>query len=1479
MKALTITCTFLLCAILLIAQPPQAFKYQAVVRDAAGEVLQSQAVGIRISIHDATAGGTIVYQETFSDTTNQFGLVNLKIGNGSPTIGSFEGIDWSTCRKFLEIETDPAGGTNYISMGTSKLLSVPYAIYSGATGDTSTWQKNAPDIYYNRGNVGIGTTSPDASSVLELNSNTKGLLPPRMTNAERNAISSPAEGLVIYNTTTKCLDFYTGWFWIEICDNAGTPVADYNIGTGGSCANTTVSGIYEERGALNTSNTLTLDAVVTETGTWSITTNTLNGYSFSGSGFFDTTGTVQVKLEGTGTPVTAQTDNFTATANGTGGICTFSVTVLPYCGIPFSYGGQSYNTIQIGTQCWMAENLNIGSMINGNISQTDNVIIEKYCYGNSTSNCDTYGGLYQWNEMMNYNINIVQGICPAGWHLPTDAEWCILEQELDATITCSSTGLRGIDAGGKLKESGTIHWDPPNTGATNSSGFTGLPGGVRPYNNSTFENLHAKGYFWSSNESGSSAWCRKLFSDVAQVIRHNNYKDYGFSVRCIKGELPNQAPEATNVSFYGTAIAVGETLTGNYVYSDINNDPEGTSIYQWYHADDASGSNQVAISGAVELSYTLQATDENKFISFEVTPVAQTGVSPGTTVMSSFQGSVNPYCGEPISDLDGNIYNTVQIGTQCWMAENLNIGTMIYGNINQTDNGTIEKYCYDNNTSNCNIYGGLYQWNEIMQYSVVYGTQGICPTGWHIPTDAGWCTMEQEVDPTITCSSTGPRGVDGGGKLKEAGTIHWNPPNTGATNSSGFTGLPGGLRPYNNASFVNIQVKGYFWSSTESGSSAWCRKLFSDAAQVIRATNFKDYGFSVRCVKGVLPNQAPEATNVSFYGTAIAVGETLTGNYVYSDINNDPEGTSIYQWYHADDASGSNQVAISGAVELSYTLQATDENKFISFEVTPVAQTGVSPGTTVMSSFQGSVNPYCGEPISDLDGNIYNTVQIGTQCWMAENLNIGTMIYGNINQTDNGTIEKYCYDNNTSNCNIYGGLYQWNEIMQYSVVYGTQGICPTGWHIPTDAGWCTMEQEVDPTITCSSTGPRGVDGGGKLKEAGTIHWNPPNTGATNSSGFTGLPGGLRPYNNASFVNIQVKGYFWSSTESGSSAWCRKLFSDAAQVIRATNFKDYGFSVRCVKGVLPNQAPEATNVSFSGNMMAGDMLTGSYTYVDNNNDPEGTSIYQWYRADDHLGSNQEAINGASAITYTMQAPADVGKFISFEVIPVAQTGTSPGAPVMSAFLGPGAYVCGRPVTDIDGHVYNSVQIGFQCWMAENLNTGSRIHKDADQTDNGIIEKYCYNNDTSYCDTYGGLYQWNEMMQYITTPGTQGICPTGWHIPTDSEWCVLENWVDTYTVSCSSSMEWRGFDAGDNLKSTNGWYSNGNGTDLYGFTALPAGYRDTHGSTSYVTEDAHFWNSSSQGEYGWKRALSHNTPKIYRYNGQPKFGFSVRCLMDE
>ncbi|MCD4734886.1 MAG: right-handed parallel beta-helix repeat-containing protein [Bacteroidales bacterium] len=133
-KHITISFYFIILPLIVLAQSPQAFKYQAVVRDGAtGEILQNQQVGIRISIHDVTAGGNIVYQETFTETTSSFGLVNLNIGKGTPTVGSFTGIDWGSNSKFLEIEIDQTGGVSYISMGTSELLSVPYALYSENT--------------------------------------------------------------------------------------------------------------------------------------------------------------------------------------------------------------------------------------------------------------------------------------------------------------------------------------------------------------------------------------------------------------------------------------------------------------------------------------------------------------------------------------------------------------------------------------------------------------------------------------------------------------------------------------------------------------------------------------------------------------------------------------------------------------------------------------------------------------------------------------------------------------------------------------------------------------------------------------------------------------------------------------------------------------------------------------------------------------------------------------------------------------------------------------------------------------------------------------------------------------------------------------------------------------------------------------------------------------------------------------------------
>ena len=125
----------------------------------------------------------------------------------------------------------------------------------------------------------------------------------------------------------------------------------------------------------------------------------------------------------------------------------------------------------------------------------------------------------------------------------------------------------------------------------------------------------------------------------------------------------------------------------------------------------------------------------------------------------NFSSSSNPCPGMPIVEYEGQIYNTVQIGTQCWLRENLNVGTKINGNQTQTNNGIIEKYCYDDIEANCTAYGGLYQWNEMMQYVTNEGVQGICPLGWHIPTDGEWCAVTQFTDTTVNCTVWGFSGT------------------------------------------------------------------------------------------------------------------------------------------------------------------------------------------------------------------------------------------------------------------------------------------------------------------------------------------------------------------------------------------------------------------------------------------------------------------------------------------------------------------------------------------------------------------------------------------------------------------------------------------------------------------------------------------------------------------------------------------------
>jgi len=207
--------------------------------------------------------------------------------------------------------------------------------------------------------------------------------------------------------------------------------------------------------------------------------------------------------------------------------------------------------------------------------------------------------------------------------------------------------------------------------------------------------------------------------------------------------------------------------------------------------------------------------------------------------------------------------------------------------------------------------------------------------------------------------------------------------------------------------------------------------------------------------------------------------------------------------------------------------------------------------------------------------------------------------------------------------------------------------------------------------------------------------------------------------------------------------------------------------------------------------------------------------------------------------------------------------------------------GIPSINYEGQEYNTLQVFSQCWLKENLNVGTMIPGNQAMTDNEVIEKYCYNNLAIKCVDWGALYTWEEMMQYSAAPGIQGICPPGWHIPIDDEIKVLEGAIDTQHGI--GDLEWdgwdfRGLDIGYQLKSTTGWIFNGNGTDSFGFTLVPAGARFTNGLFIHSDNHTYIWSSNENTDnYAWGR-LIYTFNESCRNSHNKDYGVSVRCIRD-
>ncbi|MBN1337824.1 MAG: hypothetical protein JXA03_00795 [Bacteroidales bacterium] len=525
----------------------------------------------------------------------------------------------------------------------------------------------------------------------------------------------------------------------------------------------------------------------------------------------------------------------------------------------------------------------------------------------------------------------------------------------------------------------------------------------------------------------------------------------------------------------------------------------------------------------------------------------------------------------------------------------------------------------------------------------------------------------------------------------------------------------------------------------------------------------------------------------------------------------------------------------------------------------------------------------CGNVIHDIEGNLYNTVLIGSQCWMKENMNTGTMISGSSPQTGNGIIEKYCYADDPANCAVYGGLYQWDEMMQYGT--GSQGICPDGWRLPDDDDWCTLEQFVDPSITCGSTGWRGIDGGGRLKEAGTAHWADPNTGATNSSDFTGLPGGYRS-TTGGFIGLSGVGNFWSSSiASMSNAWYRGLGFNLATIFHASDDKGYAWSVRCLRDEAPvNQPPDPpSDPTPPDNATAQPLNTQlSWSCTDPENDPLTYDVY--FGIVDPPGL---VVSGQSDTIYN---PGTLGYGTQYfwKIAAHDDHGNSTEGVVwgFSTQNDPPVWSCGQPITDIDGNTYNTVLIGGQCWMKENLQTttyrnGVAIPNVTTSWNNLSTGAYVwYENDPTWKDKYGALYNWYAVND------TRGLCPEGWHVPTESEWNVLTDFIGG-----TSSPN------GNKLKSCRQAYSPlggschtfehprwdedtnyGNfGTDDYGFAGLPGGYRPYNAPFLGMGQIAGWWHSTGYSSYmSGTRSLNYNNGIVTGGGNVMTNGFSVRCL---
>ena len=488
--------------------------YQAVVRNADGTPMINTNIEMKFSIRNTDAlNGVVVYQERHQVNTNNMGLMSAVIGEGEVMNGDFSQIDWSVMPKFLQVEFKGPNNADYIEMGNQQLMSVPYAMYSARSGSSdvvsvidSVSIENQHFIFY------FSDGSISDAGVLELIS---GCMNPSSCNYNSQA--------VIDNGTCKNVG--------DLCDDGLISTALDIYGDSCECL-----GLTNIPGCTNTA-ACNYNAVATtndgschfigsscDDGIASTTNDHLNGQcECLGVNPNEGSGNGAVLLPGN---ITCKDEDVSVT--GCGGQSTLT------------YFDKVYDLIEIGGQCWFAENL-ATTKFNDGTSLLEIVTPDQWM-NNSLPAYANYPN-YSQNAVfgMKYNgavIRSVSNVCPVGWHVPSDCDWMYLEQSLGFNVfQQQQTYWRGEnELGSKLKS--VLFWSAPSNLFTNLTGFNVLPAG-RIYIDGSINYIFDAAYFWTSSSfSDVGNWYRFLSSGDTRILRYSltpeGMINNGYSIRCLK---------------------------------------------------------------------------------------------------------------------------------------------------------------------------------------------------------------------------------------------------------------------------------------------------------------------------------------------------------------------------------------------------------------------------------------------------------------------------------------------------------------------------------------------------------------------------------------------------------------------------------------------------------------------------------------------------------------------------------------------------------------------------------------------------------------------------------------------------------------------------------------------------------------------------------------------------------------------------------